>query len=57
MDGPPAAGAVGLVTIYQVGGELTVRAEPREVLPNVREACLAFGFDRITWLDPNTPAA
>jgi hypothetical protein len=56
MDGPSAAGAVGLVTIYQVGGELVVRAERREVVSNVREACLAFGFDRITWLDPNTPA-
>lgn len=56
MDGPKAAGAVGLVTIYQVDGELVVRVEPRLVVASVREACLAFGFDRITWLDPSTPA-
>lgn len=56
MDGTKATGAVGLVTIYQVDGELVVRAEPRLVSTSVREACLAFGFDRITWLDPNTPA-
>ena len=57
MDGPKAQGAVALVTIYQVDGELVVRAEPREVSTTVREACLAFGFDRITWLDPSTPAS
>jgi hypothetical protein len=56
MDLPPSHGAVGIATVYHVGGELVVRAEPREAAPTVRDACLAFGFDRITWVDASTPA-
>lgn len=56
MDGPRSHGVVALATVYNVDGELVIRAEPRELSPTVREACLAFGFDRISWLDPHTPA-
>jgi hypothetical protein len=56
MDAPAQAGALGLLTAYQVDGELVVRAEPRSVRATVRDTCMAFGFDRITWMDPSTPA-
>jgi hypothetical protein len=55
MDGPASAAVVVLLTIYNVEGELVLRAEPREPAGTVRDACLGFGFDRITWLDPQTP--
>lgn len=57
LDGPKSTGVLGLVTVYNVDGELVIRAEPRELSPTVREAALEFGFDRIAWLDPHTPAA
>ncbi len=57
MDAPKSLGVTPLATVYNVDGELVVRAEPREVGPTVREVCLAFGFDRIAWLDPRTPVA
>jgi hypothetical protein len=56
MDGPAGPGVVVLLTAYNVDGELVLRAEPWELHPTVRDAVLAFGFDRITWLDPGTPA-
>jgi hypothetical protein len=56
MDGPAGPGVVVLLTVYNVDGELVLRAEPWELHPTVRDAALAFGFDRITWLDPGTPA-
>lgn len=57
MDGPISAGVVALATVFNLDGELVIRAEAHEVHPTVREACLAYGFDRITWLDPQTPAS
>lgn len=57
MDSPKGPGVMPLATVYNVDGELVVRSEPREVCPTVREVCLAFGFDRIAWLDPRTPVA
>jgi hypothetical protein len=55
MDSTPSAGVLVFLTVYNVDGELVLRAEPHEVAPTVRDACLAYGFDRITWLDPRTP--
>lgn len=57
MDGPNGPGVVVLLSGYVVDGELVLRAEPREVSLSIREACLAYGFDRITWLDARTPLA
>ena len=57
MDAPKGPGVLPLATVYNVDGELVVRAEPREACPTVREVCLAFGFDRIAWLDSRTPMA
>ena len=55
LDGPAGVGVVVPLSVYVVDGELVLRAEPREVSASIREACLAHGFDRITWLDARTP--
>ena len=51
------AGAVGvLASIYQVDGELAIWSEMLAG-GTVRDACRAFGFDEITWVDDRTPTA
>ena len=52
---PAGFGAAALMTAYQVDGELVLRAEQDPVGGTVRDACLAYGYDRFTWLNPNTP--
>jgi uncharacterized protein involved in tellurium resistance len=44
-----------LLSIYQVRGELVLRAEMQSLYGDVREASRAYGFDKITWLDDRTP--
>ena len=44
-----------LMSIYNVDGELVVRAEMETVQGDVREAARAYGYDRITWRDDRTP--
>lgn len=51
----PAPGVAALVSIYNVDGQLVLRAERDMVGGSLRDVCLAYGYDRITWLDPNTP--
>ena len=51
----PSVGVLVLLTAYQVDGELVLRAEAQEPVSSIQEACLRFGYDRITWLDPRTP--
>jgi hypothetical protein len=51
----PSAGVLMILTAYQVDGELVLRAETQELAPAIQQACLGFGYDRITWLDPRTP--
>lgn len=53
-DIAPGHAAVAL-SMYQVGGELVLRSERHGNLPSVREACRAFGFDAISWLDDRVP--
>ncbi|MGN6605964.1 MAG: hypothetical protein ACTHMS_02995 [Jatrophihabitans sp.] len=46
-----------LLSITNVAGELWVRAEMETVVGGaIREACRAYGFERITWRDDRTPA-
>jgi len=47
--------AVVLMSLYNVAGEFVLRAEMDEVGGTAREACAAYGFDQITWLDSWTP--
>ena len=56
LDAPPGPGVVPVLSGYVVDGEIVLRCEPWEAHPSFREACLAMGYDRITWLDPNSPA-
>jgi hypothetical protein len=44
------------LSIVNVGGELWLRAEMETVAGSIRDACRAYGFDRITWKDDRTPA-
>jgi uncharacterized protein involved in tellurium resistance len=51
------AGAVAVpLSITNVAGELWVRAEMENIAGPIRDACRAYGFDRITWKDESTPA-
>ncbi len=55
MDRPVSSGVVVFLSGYNVDGELVVRSEMEHVDGDVRDACQAYGFDRITWLDGRTP--
>jgi hypothetical protein len=55
LDSLQSGDVAVLLSIYQVHGELVVRAEMQPLFGGVREAARAYGFDRITWLDLNTP--
>ncbi|WP_375489553.1 hypothetical protein [uncultured Jatrophihabitans sp.] len=44
-----------LVSVYNVAGELVVRAEVGTIAGDVREAARAYGYDRITWRDDRNP--
>jgi uncharacterized protein involved in tellurium resistance len=55
LDRPQSAVVAVLLSVYQVDGELVVRAENEDIAGSVRDAVVAYGYDRITWLDPRTP--
>jgi uncharacterized protein involved in tellurium resistance len=44
-----------LISIYNLGGELVIRAEAETITGDVREATRAYGYDRITWRDDRSP--
>jgi hypothetical protein len=51
----PGPGVLVALSVYNVDGELVLRAENELLAGAVREAVRAFGFDTITWIDPTTP--
>ncbi|WP_460493485.1 hypothetical protein [Dactylosporangium cerinum] len=51
---PPPPGPTVLLSLYNVDGELVLRAEAQTVPGRIRDACLAFGYDRIAWRDADT---
>jgi hypothetical protein len=51
----PAPGVLVALSLYNVGGELVLRAENALLSGSVRDAVQAFGFDAITWIGPTTP--
>jgi len=55
LDGLQAGDVAALLSIYQMRGEFVVRAEMQTLLGRVRELARAYGFEGITWLDPDTP--
>ncbi len=44
-----------LMSLYNVRGEFVLRGELHTINGSIREACRAYGFERITWLDDRTP--
>jgi hypothetical protein len=48
-------GPLVLMSIYNVGGELVLRAEMDPIAGGIRDAARAYGFDRIIWADAQTP--
>jgi uncharacterized protein involved in tellurium resistance len=44
-----------LLTLYNVDGEFVLRREMQPFDTSVRAACLAYGYERITWVDDWTP--
>ena len=56
MDRPSAApGVLVPLSGYVVDGQLVLRAEGDLVAGALRDACFAYGFDTISWLDAWTP--
>lgn len=50
------AGSIAvLLSIYNLDGELVIRAEMETITGDVREAVRSYGYDRITWRDDRTP--
>lgn len=50
-------GPVVLLSLYALDGEYVLRAERQRVDGSLRDACLAYGYDRIMWADDTTPVA
>ncbi|MDQ2796752.1 MAG: hypothetical protein M3Y06_06265, partial [Actinomycetota bacterium] len=44
-----------LLSLYNMDGEIVVRAEMETVAGDIREAARAYGYDRITWRDERSP--
>ena len=55
LDLPTGGTLAVLLTIYNVAGELVLRSELAPISGAIRDACLAYGYDRITWLDDHSP--
>lgn len=55
MDRPAQAGVLALLTVFNIAGELVVRSESELIAGSVRDTCLAYGYERIAWLDARTP--
>lgn len=51
----PAGEVAMLLSVYNVAGEFMIRAEMETIPGYVREACRAYGYDQITWLDDRSP--
>jgi uncharacterized protein involved in tellurium resistance len=55
IDQKPSAGVLVLISLYNIRGEFVLRAEMETVHGTIRDACKAYGYERITWLDERTP--
>ena len=55
LDRPASWGVTVFMSVYNIDGEFVIRGEMENINGPVREACKAYGFDRITWLDDRNP--
>jgi uncharacterized protein involved in tellurium resistance len=51
----PPGGVAVLLSLYNVGDQFVLRAELETITGSIREACRAYGYDQITWLDDRMP--
>lgn len=51
----PSNAVAVLASIFNIRGQLILRSEMDLIGRTIREACRGYGFDRITWLDDQTP--
>ncbi len=52
---PPSRGVAVLMSVYNVAGEFVLRAEMEQIDGSIRDACTAYGFDQVAWVDERTP--
>jgi hypothetical protein len=55
VERAPGPGVAVLLSLYNVAGEMVLRAEREHVHGTLRDACSAYGFNWIAWLDGHTP--
>ncbi|SDJ53730.1 Uncharacterized protein involved in tellurium resistance [Frankineae bacterium MT45] len=55
IDLAPSTGTLAVMSLYNIGGEFVLRAEMELISGPIREACKAYGYDRISWLDDHSP--
>ncbi|MCW2526117.1 MAG: hypothetical protein JWM76_977 [Pseudonocardiales bacterium] len=57
LDIAPSVGVTALMSVINVDGEFVVRGEMELINGSIRDACVAYGYDRITWVDDRHPAS
>jgi hypothetical protein len=43
------------MSVFNIDGQFVLRCEQGFVAGSVRDACTAYGYNSITWLDDTTP--
>ena len=57
LELPSAAPALAVMSLYNVDGQFVLRAEMEPINGAVRDIAKAYGYERITWIDADTPTA
>lgn len=57
LELPTPTPVAALMCAYNIRGEFVLRRTLLALPGTVKTACLAFGFERITWLDDSTPTS
>ena len=55
IDLAPSNAVAVLASAYNIRGQLVLRSEMDLIGRTIREACRGYGFDRITWVDDQSP--
>jgi uncharacterized protein involved in tellurium resistance len=55
LDRPASAGVAVLMSVFNVDRRFVLRAEMEIIAGSIRDACKAYGYDNISWLDDHTP--
>jgi uncharacterized protein involved in tellurium resistance len=57
LDHAPSAGVIALMSVFNVDGEFVIRGEMELINGSIRDACVAYGYGRIAWIDDRHPAS